>query len=78
MPVVNKIKEFIENRRISPYRFAQEAGLSFNTAYALYNNPMQRIGAAALDRICDAYKIQPSEVIVWIDPDDLEQEGTKN
>lgn len=73
MPIVNKIKEFVDTRGISAYRFAQEAGITYNTAYSFYNNPKKRIGAAVLDRICDAYKIQPSEIIEWVDPDDLEE-----
>lgn len=69
MPVINTIKQFIDERGITPYRFAQNAGISLNTAYALYNTPSQRVGAAVLDKICDAYKIQPSEILLWVDPD---------
>lgn len=69
MPVVNTIKGFLDEKNITPYRFSQETGIALNTAYALYKNPQQRPGAAVLDKICDTYKVQPNEVLLWVDPD---------
>lgn len=73
MPLVNKIKEFIDRRGITPYRFAKEVGITTNTVYPLYNNPNQRMGVLVLEKICDVYKVQPSEIIGWVDSDEGEE-----
>ena len=62
----NKIKPFLDSRGVTPYRFRQDAGISPTTAYDLYNNPDQLPSSTVLSKICDAYEVQPSEVLEWV------------
>jgi DNA-binding Xre family transcriptional regulator len=71
MPVINKIKPFLLPKEITPYRFQRDVGIATRTAYDLYNNPAQLPSSTVLSKICDAYRIQPGEIIEWIDPDQL-------
>lgn len=66
MPVINKIKPFLDARKITPYQFRKDAGIAQRTAYDLYNNPLQLPSSSVLSKICDAYEIQPGEVLLWI------------
>jgi DNA-binding Xre family transcriptional regulator len=65
MPVRNKIKQFLDGRDITPYRFQKDVGIAHRTAYDLYNNPEQLPASTVLSKICDRYKIQPNEVLEW-------------
>ena len=62
----NKIKSLLESRGITTYRFQRDAGIAQRTAYDLVNNPDQLPSSTVLSKICDAYEIQPSEVLVWV------------
>ncbi|MBD2535542.1 helix-turn-helix transcriptional regulator [Nostoc flagelliforme FACHB-838] len=78
MPVKNKIKQFIDNKGITPYKFQKDTGVASKTAYDLYNNPWQVPHATVLNKICDRYEIQPSEILEWIRPNsDLANEENK-
>lgn len=66
MPVRNKIKGFLKDREITPYRFGKDVGISLTTAYALVNNPAQLPASPVLSKICDAYQVQPNEVLEWV------------
>ena len=65
----NKLKSLLESRAISVYRFQRDVGIAQRTAYDLVNNPGQLPSSTVLSKICDAYQIQPNEVLVWISPD---------
>lgn len=62
----NKIKQFVDSRGITPYRFRADVGIAPKTAYDLYNNPDQLPASTVLSKICDAYAIQPNEVLEWV------------
>lgn len=66
----NRVKEFIQERGITAYRFWKETGLSRPTAYRVCSDPDYPIGGDVLEKICDAYKVQPGEVIYWIPSDE--------
>ena len=66
MPVRNKIKEFIESKGISVYKFRQDTGIAQRTAYDLYHDPNQLPNSNVMTKICDCYQIQPSEIIEWV------------
>ncbi|MEO0841139.1 MAG: helix-turn-helix transcriptional regulator [Cyanobacteria bacterium J06643_5] len=74
MPVVNKIKQFIEGRKLSIYRFAKDTNVSETTAYTLFHTPTQRPSPSVLDKICDQYRIQPSEILEWVPPEEVKEE----
>ena len=67
----NKLKSLLESREISVYRFQRDVGIAQRTAYDLVNNPCQLPSSVVLSKICDAYQIQPNEVLVWISPSEL-------
>ena len=66
MPVKNRIREFIDERGLSVYRFRQEVGVAQKTAYDLCNNPDQLPSSTVLKKICDTYEVQPNEILVWV------------
>jgi DNA-binding Xre family transcriptional regulator len=65
MPVINKIKPFLDSRKITRYRFGKAVGISQTTAYTLYDNPDQLPSSTVLSKICDTYEVQPNEVLEW-------------
>jgi DNA-binding Xre family transcriptional regulator len=67
--VRNRIREFLESRGITAYRFRIDVGIAQRTAYDLYNNPNQLPSSTVLSKICDTYQVQPSEILEWIDPE---------
>lgn len=66
MPVRNKIKELIESRGITPYRFWKDTGLSQPTAYRLCRNTQDVPTGDVLEAICKAYDLQPGDLLVYI------------
>jgi DNA-binding Xre family transcriptional regulator len=65
----NRIAEFLEERNITPYRFWQDTGISSQTAYRLVKDSFSIPRENVLAAICNCYKVQPNEVIIWV-PDD--------
>ena len=62
----NKIKQFLDIRGITPYRFRQDTGIAQRTAYDLYNKPEQLPSSTVLEKICSAYEVQPGELLEWV------------
>lgn len=61
----NKLRVLLTSKGISVYRFQRDVGVAQRTAYDLVNNPSQIPSSAVLIKICDAYEIQPNEVLEW-------------
>ena len=68
MPVQNTLKEFLEAKQMSRYEFAKVTGVSQTTVYFLYDNPDSLPQSSVLNKICDYFRIQPNEIIIWIAP----------
>ncbi|MCC5639776.1 helix-turn-helix transcriptional regulator [Nostoc sp. CHAB 5844] len=66
----NRIKQFIEEKGISRYKFWQETQLGRDTAYRLCNDPSYIPTGSVLDKICTTYKVQPGEFLVWLPDED--------
>jgi DNA-binding Xre family transcriptional regulator len=64
--VRNKIKQFLDNKGITPYKFRQDTGIAQRTAYDLYNNSEQLPSSSVLSKICDTYEVQPGELLEWV------------
>lgn len=62
----NKIKAFVESREISVYAFREKTGIANKTAYDLVNTPTQIPSGNVIAKICDAFEIQPNEILEWI------------
>jgi DNA-binding Xre family transcriptional regulator len=69
MAVRNKIKDFLDERGITPYQFERQVKIAHRTAYDLYNNPTQLPSSAVLTKICDTYKVQPGILLEWVNQD---------
>lgn len=50
----------------------KDTGVAQRTAYDLCNNPMQLPSPDVLRKICNTYRIQPSEILEWIPPEEFE------
>ncbi|ABW31521.1 helix-turn-helix domain-containing protein [Acaryochloris marina] len=80
--MLNRIKELLDNRpdpvsgtdKTTPYRFWQDTGVGRDTAYRMYNDPTYIPTSSALNKICEAYKIQPGDFLAW-EPDSLSQDS---
>jgi DNA-binding Xre family transcriptional regulator len=66
MALRNIVKEFLEERKITAYQFVKETGISGTTGYELARNPWHIPSTGSIAKICDTYKIQPSEIVVWV------------
>lgn len=75
MPLRNRIKEFIQSQGITPYQFWKSTGLSKSTAYRLCGDPECLVSGTALEKICDCYQVQPSEIVYWVPLEGGEQES---
>ena len=65
----NKIKEFIDGKGITVYRFREDTGIANKTAYDLYNHPDKYPAESVMSKICAAYRVQPGDLLEWV-PDD--------
>ena len=65
----NKIKQFLDSKGITPYQLKKDANIAQRTAYDLYNRAEQLPSSAVLSKICDAYEIQPNEILEWVPKD---------
>jgi len=69
MAIRNRIKELVNSRGISVYRFWKDTGIGQNTAYDLYHHPNRYPMAEVMDAICRAYGVTPGDVLEYV-PDD--------
>lgn len=63
MAMRNWIKQLVDSRGISIYRFWQDTGISRNTAYDLYNTPSRYPTAEVMEAIIKTYNLEPNDVI---------------
>lgn len=63
-----RLAELLKARNWTPYRLAQETGLTVPTVYRLANPDAQfgRITVDTLDRLCAALRVQPGELLEWM------------
>ena len=78
MPIRNRIKEFVDSRKLTPYRFVKETGLAPGTGYKLYNDPRHLPSVLTLQIICDTYEVQPSEILKWVKEEEEEKKIPTN
>jgi DNA-binding Xre family transcriptional regulator len=67
MSVKNRIGEFIKERGITAYRFWKDTGLARPTAYRVCADSTYPLAGDVLNKICTAYKIQPGEILYWVE-----------
>lgn len=61
------LASLLKRRGWTPYRLAQETGLTVPAAYRLADPDLQfgRFTADTLDRLCAALDVQPGELLEW-------------
>ncbi|PMB50141.1 DNA-binding protein [Fischerella thermalis CCMEE 5201] len=78
MPIQNRVKSFLEARDLSAYQFIKDTGIAPATGYKLAKKSSYLPSVRVLEVICDTYKVQPSELLEWVEeqksPMDREQE----
>ncbi|GAB1544797.1 hypothetical protein NUACC21_74730 [Scytonema sp. NUACC21] len=65
----NKIKQFVDARGLTPYRFWKDTKLGKATAYELYNDSERVPDNETIRRIRTAYNCKTSDLIEVIDDD---------
>ena len=63
----NKIKQFLESRQLSAYQFIKDTGIAPATGYKLAKSGEYLPGIRVLEVICDTYRVQPGELLEWVD-----------
>lgn len=63
-----RLADVLAARGWTPYRLAQETGLTVPTAYRLADASLRfgRFTADTLDRLCEALEVQPGELLEWV------------
>jgi DNA-binding Xre family transcriptional regulator len=58
----------LQRKGWTPYRLAQETGLTVPTAYRLADPDLRfgRFTADTLDRLCRALEVQPGDLLEWV------------
>ncbi len=69
MPMRNRVKALVENRKITSYRFWKDLGCSREVAYSLVSNPGHIPRESVLETICRVYGLQPGDILEYI-PDE--------
>ena len=63
-----RLADVLAKRGWTPYRLAQETGLTVPTAYRLADPNLRfgRFTADTLDRMCAALGVQPGDLLQWV------------
>lgn len=70
MPVINRLKEFCEEREITAYSIQRDTSVSASTIYRLHKDPSLMPSSSTIEALCDYYRVQPTEIIRWV-PDEV-------
>lgn len=74
--LISRVPELAKDRGIeNPYRFWLKTGLSQPTAYRLFNGEAIP-SPSSIDKICQAFRVQPSDVIQVV-PDKVEEDPNR-
>lgn len=66
MAIRNKVEELARQRGItSVQKLADESGLNYNTAHALWKNKINRIDYGTLEKLCIFFQVEPGEILSW-------------
>ena len=76
------LADVLERREWTPYRLAQETGLTVPTAYRLADRERRhdfgRFTTDTLDRLCRALHVQPGELFRWVPDEETEAAGPRS
>ena len=57
------VAALLEKRGMSQRKLAVESGVSLVTVHAIVNNDTTRVDLATLDKLCDALKVTPGDLL---------------
>ena len=63
----NRVKSFLEKRQLSAYQFIKDTGIAPATGYKMAKDSSYLPSVRVLEVICDTYKVQPNELLEWVD-----------
>jgi Cro/C1-type HTH DNA-binding domain len=63
--VKNRIKQLVDAKNETRYKFWKKTGLAQNTAYRLYDDPEYIPGKEVIGKICNVYGWIPGDFIVY-------------
>lgn len=66
MPVKLRVRELADELGMNIRTLANQAGISYNSAHALYNGHVSRVDLDTLDRLCDVLKVEPGDLFIRI------------
>lgn len=69
MPVINRLKDFCEERKITAYSIQRDTSVSASTVYRLYKDTSLMPSSPTIEALCEYYRVQPTEIILWVDSD---------
>lgn len=69
MGMKNTIRELIQARSITAYRFWKDVGCSRDVAYRLVNDPSYIPRESVMEMICRAYALQPGDFLIYVPED---------
>ncbi len=64
MPISIRIGELAKQQGLTIKALAEQAGVAYNTAHALYTGRATRIDLDTLDRMCGALQVTPGDVFI--------------
>lgn len=69
MPMKNTVRSFLDKKGLSVYKFIQDTGIAPATGYKLAKKADYLPSVRVLEAICDTYKVQPGELLEWVEGD---------
>lgn len=67
MGLQNRVAEVLEKKGITRYRAAADAGIDRATIYRICGSPDVPVAWGTLEKLCEALKCQPGELLVYLD-----------
>ena len=64
MPIGIRVGELAKQQGLTIKALAENAGVAYNTAHALYTGRATRIDLDTLDRICAALSVEPGDLLI--------------
>jgi DNA-binding Xre family transcriptional regulator len=62
-----RVRELAEQRGITnPFSLSKESGVAYSNCYKLWNGQHKMISLDTIDRLCDALKCEPGDIIVKV------------
>lgn len=68
VPLVNRVSRLMGERRLTAKDVADGTGLAYRVILDLYHARSTRLDVRTLEKLCDYFRVGPSEVFEWTPP----------